>query len=356
MLNKKIVIIILFLVLIVLAYFLFSKIENQKIDSGPYFLVLWDVREESYFDNIHPSYRLDKCSLDNCEKIDIFQTDHFLEKILREGTNLFFIRGDKVIKRNFVDKMEIVVYQMSSGHRIVGPLHKNGQYLAWESVDNLIDPASRFINIFDLENNSHHLLDLDYISVDEQVILYLDNQGQVDTLILEIKNDIQESELHFSYYDYSQRGKYPLVANTHHLFGVIKKEDKILFPEKEGIFSLDIKSEQKEPVYLVPENNCYFSSMSDNGQWLAEKNYLSGEEAANLYLVNLKSGDKYWLEKQNANCSYYHGYWPDNQYYLEKRIGYYFLLDLNNWRIYKPNWPQSDYLLLDLEPYPKNYE
>ena len=360
MINKKLIIIIFLLIFISVSYFLFSIFNRQKINSdsdfGPYFFVLWDVREESYFDGIEPFYQLDKCGLNICEKIDIFQTEHYQEKLLREGTNLFFIRDNKVIKRNFVDKTEKIIYQMSSGHRIVDPLHKNGQYLAWASADNLIDPTSRFINIFDLENNSHHLLDLDYVDANEQIILYLDDQGQVDTLILEIKNDIQESELHFSYYDYSQRKKYPLTANVQHLFGMIKKENRILFPEKEGIFSLDIKSGQKEPVYLAPENNCYFSSMSDNGQWLVEKNYLPGEETANLYLVNLESEHKYWLEKQNFNCPYYHGWWPDNQYYLEKRISYYFLLDLDNWRIYKPEWPQSDNLLQDLEPYPKNYE
>lgn len=347
--NKKIIMYtFLFFVTLGFVFIYFTQNnKTQKEAKEESFLVLWGATNNNdNIYNINNRYQLDKCNLNTCETIDsIVNRDQIYNLIVHNKNNILFTKNNKIISRNFINKTEQIIFNFPQNHTLINGLGAVGDYVAWVSFDGVY----KYSNVLNLKNNDYKSTKMDFLLPDEQVSIYLDKNEQTDAFILDVQNNVQESELWFMYYDTDKQVKHILVENSYPLFNVVKKDNDLFFFSGQKIYKLNLNDNKKEEIYSWLGDYCYMSQISNDAQWFVE-NTRNPDGAVDKYLFNFLTGTRYVVEK-NVECQYYDSFWIDNKYYVENRWDDYYFLDINSQKTKKATWSKLNNSLVGVAIY-----
>lgn len=346
--NKILIYICVFFVGLGFIFINFTQNKNvQNEIKQESFLVLWAAaNNNNNIYNTNNRYTLDKCNFSICETIDsIISSSPIDSLIIYKKNNLLFTKNNKIISRNFIDKTEQVIFNFPQNHTLINNLVASGDYVAWVSFDGVYKHA----NVLNVQNNVYKSTKIDFLSPDEQVNIYLDKNGEADAFILDVQNNVQESELWFMYYDANKKARHTLIENGSPLFNVIKRDNNLFFYGHQKIYKLNLDNDKKEEIYKWSGDYCHMSQISNDAQWFVE-NIRNFDGGADKYLFNFLTGAKYMVEK-NVECQYYDSFWVGNKYYVENRWGDYYFLDIDSKKTIKLTWANSNSNLVGLAIY-----
>jgi hypothetical protein len=340
--NKKIIIYVcLFFVSLgfIFIYFTQNKKVQGKVKQESFLILLASAKNNNYV--------LDKCNFSDCQTIDTISSSHSTDSVIvYDKDNILYIKNNKIITRNFINKTEKIIYNIPDSHTLIGGLTGSGDYIAWVTFDGIYKNS----NVLNLKNNIYSSTKLDFLAPDDRINILLDKSGKSDALILEVTNGVQESALWFVYYDVEKNAVHKLVENGPTAYNIIKVDNNVLFYGDGKIFKINLDSGKKEEIFNWIGNDCYKSEISNDGRWLVENiNNASGD--VDKYLYNFTTGEKSIIE-QGVSCGFYFGSrWIGNRYYLEDRLDHYLLFNIETQKVQKVLWSNKDNSLIDVVMY-----